>query len=59
MKWFETYVEHVQSSRASISARSREHVNTQEKREQFADKLCFVQEHDVQLQLTPVMVPMV
>ena len=59
MKWFEQYVQAVAPfHRASITASyHREHVNTQEKREQFADKLCFVQEHDVQVTINQVMVP--
>jgi len=59
MKWFEQYVEHASKfHRASITASyHREHVNSQEKREQFADKLCFVQEHDVQVTINQVMVP--
>ena len=59
MKWFEQYVKAVAPfHRASITASyHREHVNTQEKREQFADKLCFVQEHDVQVTINQVMVP--
>ena len=59
MKWFETYVEHASKfHRASITASyHREHVNTQEKREQFADKLVFCQEHDVQVTINQVMVP--
>ena len=59
MKWFETYVEHASKfHRASITASyHREHVNSPEKREQFADKLCFVQEHDVQVTINQVMVP--
>ncbi len=59
MKWFEEYVKKVAPfHRASITASyHREHVNTQEKREQFADKLCFVQEHDVQVTINQVMVP--
>jgi organic radical activating enzyme len=59
MKWFEEYVKIVSSfHRASITASyHREHVNTEEKREQFADKLCFVQEHDVQVTINQVMVP--
>ena len=59
MKWFEQYVKTVAPfHRASITASyHREHVNTQEKREQFADKLCFVQEHDVQVTINQVMVP--
>ena len=59
MKWFEQYVKAVAPfHRASITASyHREHVNSQEKREQFADKLCFVQEHDVQVTINQVMVP--
>ena len=59
LKWFEQYVKAVAPfHRASITASyHREHVNTQEKREQFADKLCFVQEHDVQVTINQVMVP--
>ncbi len=59
MKWFEEYVKTVAPfHRASITASyHREHVNTQEKREQFADKLCFSQEHDVQVTINQVMVP--
>ena len=59
LKWFEQYVKAVAPfHRASITASyHREHVNTQEKREQFADKLCFAQEHDVQVTINQVMVP--
>ena len=59
MKWFETYVEHASKfHRASITASyHREHVDTQEKREQFADKLVYCQEHDVQVTINQVMVP--
>jgi organic radical activating enzyme len=59
MKWFEQYVKTVAPfHRASITASyHREHVNTQEKRSQFADKLCFAQEHDVQVTINQVMVP--
>jgi len=59
MKWFEQYVKAVAPfHRASITASyHREHVNSQEKREQFADKLCFAQEHDVQVTINQVMVP--
>ena len=59
MKWFEQYVSAVAPfHRASITASyHREHVNTQEKRAEFADKLCFVQEHDVQVTINQVMVP--
>jgi len=59
MKWFEQYVKAVAPfHRASITASyHREHVNTQEKRAEFADKLCFAQEHDVQVTINQVMVP--
>ena len=59
MKWFEKYVQAVAPfHRASITASyHREHVNTQEKRSEFADKLCFAQEHDVQVTINQVMVP--
>ena len=59
MKWFEQYVKTVAPfHRASITASyHREHVNTQEKRAEFADKLCFAQEHDVQVTINQVMVP--
>ena len=59
MKWFETYVEYAKHfHRASITASyHREHVNNQQKREEFADKLCYVQEHDVQVTINQVMVP--
>ena len=59
MKWFEQYVKAVAPfHRASITASyHREHVNSKEKREQFADKLCFAQEHDVQVTINQVMVP--
>ena len=59
MKWFEQYVKTVAPfHRASITASyHREHVNTQEKRADFADKLCFAQEHDVQVTINQVMVP--
>jgi organic radical activating enzyme len=59
MKWFETYVEHASKfHRASITASyHREHVNSQKKREEFADKLVYCQEHDVQVTINQVMVP--
>tara|TARA_B100001123_G_scaffold70228_2_gene78624 strand:- start:4512 stop:5672 length:1161 start_codon:yes stop_codon:yes gene_type:complete len=59
MKWFEKYVQAVAPfHRASITASyHREHVNTQEKRSEFADKLCYAQEHDVQVTINQVMVP--
>ena len=59
LKWFEQYVDTVKHfHRASITASyHREHVNTKEKREQLADKICFVQEYDVQVTINQVMVP--
>jgi organic radical activating enzyme len=59
MKWFEQYVKAVAPfHRASITASyHREHVNSKEKRADFADKLCFAQEHDVQVTINQVMVP--
>ena len=59
MKWFETYVKHASKfHRASITASLHtEHVNTPEKMQEFADKLIFCQEHDVQITINQVMVP--
>ena len=59
MKWFETYVDYASKfHRASITASLHtEHVNTPEKMQQFADKLIFCQEHDVQVTINQVMVP--
>ena len=59
MKWFETYVEHSSKfHRASITASLHiEHLNTKEKMQEFADKLIFCQEHDVQVTINMVMVP--
>ena len=59
MKWFETYVEYAKPfHRASITASLHtEHVNTKEKMQDFADKLIFCQEHDVQVTINQVMVP--
>jgi len=59
MKWFEEYVETAKSfHRASITASLHtEHVNTPEKMQDFADKLIFCQEHDVQITINMVMVP--
>ena len=50
MRWFEDYVEKVKPfHRASITASLHtEHVNSKEKMQDFADKLIFCQEHDVQ-----------
>ena len=59
MKWFETYVEHAKKfHRASITASLHtEHLDTIEKMQDFADKLIFCQEHDVQITINMVMVP--
>ena len=59
MKWFETYVKHAAKfHRSSITASLHtEHVDTPEKMQQFADKLIFYQEHDVQVTINKVMVP--
>ena len=59
MNWFETYVDHASKfHRASITASLHvEHVNTPDKMQDFADKLIFCQEHDVQVTINMVMVP--
>ena len=59
MKWFENYVELAKPfHRASITASLHtEHLNTKEKMQDFADKLVFCQEHDVQITINMVMVP--
>jgi len=59
MKWFEKYVEYAKPfHRASITASLHtEHLNTKEKMQEFADKLVFCQEHDVQITINMVMVP--
>jgi organic radical activating enzyme len=59
MKWHETYVEYAKAfHRASITASLHtEHVNTREKMQEFADKLIFCQEHDIQVTINQVMVP--
>ena len=59
MKWFKTYVEYAAKfHRASITASLHtEHVNTPKKMQEFADKLIFCQEHDVQVTINQVMVP--
>ena len=59
MKWFEQYVEVAKPfHRASITASLHtEHVNTKDKMQDFADKLIFCQEHDVQITINQVMVP--
>jgi hypothetical protein len=59
MKWFEEYVEYAKPfHRASITASLHtEHVNTPEKMQDFADKLIFCQEYDIQVTINMVMVP--
>jgi organic radical activating enzyme len=59
MKWFETYVDYASKfHRASITASLHtEHVDTDEKKQDFADKLIFCQEHDIQVTINQVMVP--
>tara|TARA_X000001036_G_scaffold316812_1_gene295207 strand:- start:175 stop:897 length:723 start_codon:yes stop_codon:yes gene_type:complete len=59
MKWFKDYVERVKPfHRASITASLHtEHLNSKEKMQDFADKLIFCQEHDVQITINMVMVP--
>ena len=59
MKWHETYVDYASKfHRASITASLHtEHVDTPAKMQEFADKLIFCQEHDIQVTINQVMVP--
>jgi organic radical activating enzyme len=59
MLWFKQYVEYAKYfHRASITASLHtEHVNTPKKMQDFADKLIFCQEYDVQVTINMVMVP--
>lgn len=59
MKWHKTYVDYASKfHRASITASLHtEHVNTIEKMQEFADKLIFCQQHDIQVTINQVMVP--
>lgn len=60
IKWFETkYIPAVKNfHRASITASChREHVNTDKKISEFADKLVLCQEYDTQITINMVMVP--
>lgn len=59
MKWFEKYVEYAKPfHRASITASLHtESINSTEKMQDFADKLIFCQENDVQVTINMVMVP--
>jgi len=59
MKWHETYVKTVAAfHRASITASLHtEHLDSKEKLQEFADKLIFCQQHDIQVTINQVMVP--
>ena len=59
MKWFEEYAKICsQFNRASITASChREHVDTQEKVAEFADKLEYCQSQDIQVTINQVMLP--
>lgn len=59
MRWFEQYVEYAKPfHRASITASLHtEHVDTLEKMQDFADKLIFCQQNDIQVTINMVMVP--
>jgi hypothetical protein len=59
MKWFENYVDCAKVfHRASITASLHtEHLNTREKMQDFANKLIFCQEHDIQITINMVMIP--
>jgi len=59
MKWFETYIEYAKPfHRASITASLHiEHLSDKQKMQEFADKLIFCQENDVQITINMVMVP--
>jgi hypothetical protein len=59
IQWFEKYYQASKDMhRVSITASfHREHVNTQKKVIEFADKLEFCQEHNIQITINMVMVP--
>jgi hypothetical protein len=59
IKWFEEYYQASKDMhRVSITASyHREHVNTPKKVVEFADKLVFCQEHNIQITINIVMVP--
>jgi len=59
IKWFEKYYQASKDMhRVSITASyHREHVNTKKKMIEFADKLEFCQEHNIQITINIVMVP--
>ena len=56
MKWFE-HMLIMQASSGKHNCPHAEHVNTPEKMQDFADKLIFCLEHDVQITTNQVMVP--
>ena len=59
MKWFEEYAKIASNfHRASITASChREHVDTDAKMKDFADKLIYCQEQDIQITINQVMLP--
>lgn len=59
MKWFEEYAKIASNfHRASITASChREHVDTDAKMQDFADKLIYCQEQDIQITINQVMLP--
>jgi hypothetical protein len=59
LKWFEKYYEASKDMhRVSITASyHREHVNTPKRVKEFADKLVFCQEHNIEITINMVMVP--
>ena len=59
IKWFQTYVDYASKfHRASITCSLHvEHVDTEKKMQDLADKLILCQEHDVQITINMVMVP--
>ena len=59
LNWFKKYVEYSKTfHRVSITASLHtEHVDTKEKMQEFANKLIFCQENDIQVTINTVMVP--
>lgn len=59
MQWFQTYVNYAKPfHKAGITASFHiEHVNTLKKMQDFADKLIFCQEYDIQVNINIVMTP--
>lgn len=61
MKWYEKFVDvskPIQSKNATASYH-REHVNTDDKRKLFADKICFLLDNDFKITINIVMVPQI